>query len=98
MMLNMLWGGHTSRNMNFRQPLTGSLLWDVRNLSSQDELAVFRTTDKVIPQLVGDVFVMLCFHPRQYNRCSSFMKGHVGPPYPQIESGGMRRADPQQSN
>ena len=40
-------------------------------LANQNLLAVFGTPDKVISQLIGDVFGVLCIHTQHYHRCSS---------------------------
>ena len=40
-------------------------------LANQNLLAVCGTPDKVISQLIGDVFGVLCIHTQHYHRCSS---------------------------
>jgi len=44
-------------------------------LPNQNLFAVFGAPDKVVSQLVGDVFGVLRIHTRHYNQCSSFPEG-----------------------
>jgi hypothetical protein len=47
------------------------------DLAGQDAFAILGTPDKMGSELVGDMFDMLCFHPRQSNRCSNLVEGHI---------------------
>lgn len=54
----------------------------------QDVFTVLGTPDKVIRQLVGDVFGVLCLHTRQYIRCSSFTEEPHWAALPHLKDGG----------
>ena len=51
---------------------TTNFLFDQRSqLANENLFAVFRTSDKIVSQLVGDVFGVLCIHTQHDNKCSS---------------------------
>src|SRR2546421_12685097 len=58
------------------------------SLPGQDAFAVFGTPDKMITQLVRDVFGALCFHPQQSNMCSSLYEAPGGAAFPLLEREG----------
>ena len=47
-----------------------------RKIPDQNIFAVFGAPDKVVSQLVGDVFGVQCIHTRQYNICSNPCEVH----------------------
>jgi len=54
-------------------------------LANQESFTVLGTPDKVITQLVRDVFGVLCLHTHQYNKCSSLCEVPVGAALPLLE-------------
>lgn len=56
----------------------------------QNLFPVFGAPDKMVSQLVGDVFGVLYIHTRQYNKCSSLEEVPVGAGYPCDSSRGIR--------
>jgi hypothetical protein len=61
------------------------LLHTCGNLACEDTLAVLGTPDEVISELVGDVFGMLCFHPRQITFVLALRQPVFGPAYPYLK-------------
>jgi hypothetical protein len=57
-----------------------------RKLARQNLFAIFGTPDKVIGQLVGDVFGVLCLHTHHCNICSNLCEVPVRAALPLLES------------
>jgi hypothetical protein len=65
-----------------------------RNLSGQEMFPVLGTPDKVIGSFVGDVFGVLCLHPRHCNMCSNPCEVPVRAALPLLEREGYPVARP----
>ena len=65
---------------------TTNFLFDQRSqLANENLFAVFRTPDKMVSQLVGDVFGVLFIHTRQCNMCSNSCEVPVWAALPLLE-------------
>ena len=66
---------HCSNGPSILSADTANLLLKKRgDLANKNLFAVFGTPDKLVSQLVGDVFGVLCVHTPHCNRCSNFQK------------------------
>jgi hypothetical protein len=54
-------------------------------LANQNLFALFRTPDKVVSKLVGNLFGVLHLHTYQYNICSNSCGALVGAALPPLE-------------
>lgn len=64
---------HCSNDPGILSADAANLLFEKRsNLTYENLLAVVRTPDKMVSQLVGDVFGGLRIHTPYYNMCSKF--------------------------